>query len=348
MPLYSHSRLNSFEKCPLHYKYRYLDRIPSEVENVEAFTGKRVHEVLEEYFRAAGSVGTPAAVQEAMSRFDRLWEENWSDRVRVVKSGFVPDDYRRLGRACLENFFRLGAEARGGKTVGIEERITVQLDPAGKYRMQGYIDRLVLADDGIHEIHDFKTGKRLPSQNDFARDRQLAIYHLGLQERLGKDTPVRLVWHYLYFGKSVTSSRTPEELTGLRRDLIGRIRTIESATEFPPHVTPLCRWCEYETICPARRKPVSSRRPGEIRARVEEGARLVDGYVAEMGQGEVGEKRPEPHREKIKEALLAFSRREGMEAIVGKTHVARVRKRPQGDREIQIVPLSGGQLRFFD
>ena len=27
MPLYSHSRLSTYEKCPLQYRYRYLDKI---------------------------------------------------------------------------------------------------------------------------------------------------------------------------------------------------------------------------------------------------------------------------------------------------------------------------------
>lgn len=39
MPIYSHSRLGSFENCRLSYKYRYIDRIRKEGEGVEAFLG---------------------------------------------------------------------------------------------------------------------------------------------------------------------------------------------------------------------------------------------------------------------------------------------------------------------
>ena len=41
MPVYSNSRLSAFEKCPLQYKYRYIDRIRTGTEGIEAFLAKR-------------------------------------------------------------------------------------------------------------------------------------------------------------------------------------------------------------------------------------------------------------------------------------------------------------------
>ena len=48
--LYSHSRLASFENCPKQFEFRYIQKIPSETESIEAFVGKRVHEVLERLY----------------------------------------------------------------------------------------------------------------------------------------------------------------------------------------------------------------------------------------------------------------------------------------------------------
>ena len=50
-PIYSHSRLACFENCPKQFHYRYVLKIPSESESIEAFLGKRVHEVLERLHR---------------------------------------------------------------------------------------------------------------------------------------------------------------------------------------------------------------------------------------------------------------------------------------------------------
>jgi len=46
MPVYSHSRIGTFENCPRQYKLKYIDRIqlPEGKTGVEAFLGSRVHE----------------------------------------------------------------------------------------------------------------------------------------------------------------------------------------------------------------------------------------------------------------------------------------------------------------
>ena len=50
MKTYSHSRLSTFEQCPLKFKFQYIDKIEKAEESVEAFMGKRVHEVLEKLY----------------------------------------------------------------------------------------------------------------------------------------------------------------------------------------------------------------------------------------------------------------------------------------------------------
>ena len=60
MPTYSHSRLSTFEKCRLQYKYRYIDRIRRDVQGIEAFMGNRVHEALEKLYKDLMMERTPA------------------------------------------------------------------------------------------------------------------------------------------------------------------------------------------------------------------------------------------------------------------------------------------------
>ena len=44
---FSHSSLNCFETCPKQYHFRYVEKIRVDLEGIEAFMGKRVHEILE-------------------------------------------------------------------------------------------------------------------------------------------------------------------------------------------------------------------------------------------------------------------------------------------------------------
>ncbi|MEZ4291655.1 MAG: PD-(D/E)XK nuclease family protein [Myxococcota bacterium] len=47
-----------------------------------------------------------------------------------------------------------------GETLGSERRV-VFLDEDGRYKMQGIIDRISRARDGVIEVHDYKTGARV-------------------------------------------------------------------------------------------------------------------------------------------------------------------------------------------
>ena len=51
----------TFEDCPKRFEYRYVLKIPSETDGIEAFVGSRVHEVLEKLYIAVGRDADPGA-----------------------------------------------------------------------------------------------------------------------------------------------------------------------------------------------------------------------------------------------------------------------------------------------
>jgi putative RecB family exonuclease len=249
-PLYSHSRLSSFENCPKQFEFRYIQKIPSETESIEAYVGKRVHEILERLYLFVGRGQVPG-VEKVVDRYQKLWEETWdAERVRIVREGTPLSFYRELGEQCLRGYYLRHYPFDADETLGIEKRVIFALDDAGKYRMQGIIDRISRARDGVIEVHDYKTGARVPSQKMLDQDRQLALYQIGLAREYGEDQPFRLVWHYVAKNAIRSSTRSPEELTTLRTSTIARIDEIQAAEEYPPRKTPLCGWCEYKVHCP--------------------------------------------------------------------------------------------------
>ena len=281
-PLYSHSRLSSFENCPKQFEFRYVQKIPSETEGVEAFVGKRVHEILERLYLFVGRGQIPG-VEKVVDRYQKLWEETYdAERVRIVREGTPLSYYRQLGEDCLRGYYLRHYPFDEGETLGIEKRVVFPLDEAGQYRMQGIIDRISRAADGTIEIHDYKTGARVPSQRILDQDRQLALYQIGLS-RLYGEVPFRLVWHYVAKNRTCTSDRTPEALEALRHSTIERIDEIQAATEFPARKIALCNWCEYKDRCPLHASPetlarleeeATLRREAEARAAAEDKAQL--------------------------------------------------------------------------
>jgi RecB family exonuclease len=248
--LYSHSRLSSFENCRKQFEFRYIQKIPSETESIEAFVGKRVHEILERLYLFIGRGQIPG-VEKVVDRYQKLWDETYdADRVRIIREGTPLSFYRNLGESCLRGYYLRHYPFDDSETLGIEKRVVFPLDDAGEYKMQGIIDRISRAHDGVIEVHDYKTGARVPSQKMLDQDRQLALYQIGLTRQFGEDQPFRLVWHYVAKNQIRVSTRTPEQLTKLRETTIGRIDEIQSATEFPAKKISLCPWCEYKNRCP--------------------------------------------------------------------------------------------------
>lgn len=250
--VYSHSRLSSFENCPKQFQLRYVLKVPSETESIEAFLGKRVHEVLERlYLVAREGKGLPS-IAKVVKRFHALWDEHFDAvRISIARSESDAAFYRETGERCLRSHYRRHYPFDSDETLGVEQRVAFPLDADGRYRMQGVIDRVARARDGALEIHDYKTGARVPAQRYLDADRQLALYEIGLRRRYEHAGAVRLVWHYLQAGVTRISTRSADQLGALRARTITLIDRMEAETAFAPKPGPLCQWCEYRGICPA-------------------------------------------------------------------------------------------------
>src|SRR5258708_274374 len=210
--MYSNSRIETFEKCPRKYKFRYVDNIKVDSEGIEAFVGKRVHESLEKLYRDL-KLDKFNSLEDLLAFYESIWEKNWHGKVTVVREGFTPANYFATGQRCITDYYKRYTPFNQGKTVGLEERIELKLHDGDKlYSVQGYIDRLTwLPQEETYEIHDYKTSSSLPTQEDADQDRQLALYQLGISQRWPDAKKVRLVWHYLAFDKQLVSTRSPSD-----------------------------------------------------------------------------------------------------------------------------------------
>ncbi len=344
MPLYSHSRLSSYEKCPLQYRYRYIDRIKRDTQSIEAFMGNRVHDVLEKLYRDLLMSRRPS-LDELLAVYRRVWRDHWSEKITIVKKEYSADHYRQVGERCLVGYYRRYEPFDGGQTLGLEDRVELSLDPSGRYQLQGYIDRLARAGDGVYEIHDYKTGAgSLPSESDLRRDRQLTLYQMAVERRFPDARDIRLVWHYLVFDQELRSARTPDEVETHRRQTIGLIDTIEETRTFPPRESALCRWCEYRDICPVQKHLVKIEKLEPNPYLNDDGVRLVDRLVGLLrSRASV-----DTEIARVEEAIHAYAERERATVLRGTGHTARVQAGPPGERRVALALLEPEQIRLFE
>ncbi|MGD9346871.1 MAG: PD-(D/E)XK nuclease family protein [Candidatus Aminicenantes bacterium] len=319
MATFSHSRLSSFETCPLRYKFAYIDKVKVEAEDtIETFLGSRVHEALEKLYRNI-QFERLLSVDEVLAFYNREWEKNWKATIIIVNKDYTQENYRKMGERYLKDYYKRHTPFNTGKILGLETTDTLPLDKEGMYSFYIRIDRLMDMGDGVYEVHDYKTNMSLPRQKDLDKDRQLAMYSLWVQEQFKDFKKVRLVWHFLAFDKEMESYRTEKQLDDLRKDVLDEIHKIEAAEEFPAHVTRLCQWCLYRGICPEWKHQVVLEDKTENEYLNDPGVKLVDEYVKIKREIDSQKKEADSKLEKLKEALIVFCERENVSVVFGST-----------------------------
>ena len=319
MPIYSDSRLSLYEDCPFKYKLRYHDNIKRDIEGVEGFLGSRVHETLKKCYDDLRLTRTNS-LSDLLAYYNKIWQENWNDSIIIVKQDLTAEHYRTLGEKLIETYYNRYAPFDQDITIGTEIGLSFPLDD-GKYRMRGSIDRLARTQDGIYEIHDYKTSIHLPGQQDVDNDRQLGLYHIGVQKIWLDIENIRLIWHYIAFDEELVSYRTPEAISKLIQNTKGLIDEIEAAQDFPPRESALCDWCEYGDLCPMRRHLYAVEALPVNEYLNEPGVALVNKYVALKDEA----KKIDEETEKVREAILEYARKEGVEVIKGSDRKVRVK-----------------------
>lgn len=250
--VFSPSSLNTFDKCPKQYWFRYIAKLPAESEGIEAFVGKLVHKVLERMYQHIQRHRKPPSLPQVVRRFHEEFDAQYNPRrVRIVREERDAASYRKDGAASLENYYRRFYPFDADQTLALEQRVQFPLDGAGEYKVRGFIDRVARAQDGVLEIQDFKTGNFIPGQAALDRDRQLGLYEIGLRQLQNESGPVRLVWHYTLRNTTRRSERTPQAREELRAKTIADIDRIRLESNWETRPTRLCDWCEYREQCPA-------------------------------------------------------------------------------------------------
>ena len=325
MPVYSHSKLGTYENCPRKYKLQYIDRIelPEAGEGIEAFLGSRVHEALEKLHTEL-ILSKINSLEDLLDFYQAEWDRNWHENVRIVKKGYTKENYYNAGREAITSYYRRHHPFNQSKTLGTEMPLAFKI---ADYVIRGFIDRLGYCGNGVYEIHDYKTSGFLPSQDKLDADRQLALYQIGIKGQFPDAKDVRLVWHYLLFDKELTSKRTDVQLEDLEKDIVNLIRTIENDTVFEPNESGLCDWCEYPEHCPAKKHglAVQNLPPNEYLS--EEGVSLVNKFASIKGRmKDLKEQEAllEAELDLIKEAAVQYARKNGITNILGSDFILKV------------------------
>jgi DNA helicase-2/ATP-dependent DNA helicase PcrA len=238
----SYSQIETFKVCPLHYKLKYIYKVPTPPSSAQSF-GISIHSALKDFYI---SIKQGKKANEKL--LINLLEDNW------VREGFSSKSHegRSFGKAkeFLCEYFEKEYDKKRIPLL-LEQPFTIPLGV--ELKIGGKIDRVdELAGGGI-EIIDYKTGANVPTQREVDHDMQLTFYALAattMKEKPFGRMPkeVKLTLYYFDGHKKISTTRTKSDLEKAKEEIF-KIRDEIEKSDFTCSGGMLCRNCEYRLLC---------------------------------------------------------------------------------------------------
>ncbi|MDD5464338.1 MAG: PD-(D/E)XK nuclease family protein [Candidatus Moranbacteria bacterium] len=240
----SYSALESFQNCSLKYKFQNIDKI-KEPKSKEAVFGTLIHATMK--FIHNPTLLAPK-MEDALDFFSKNWNSDVFEDELEERSAFS------MGVAMIQQYYKKNVIS-DYNIIDLESRFAIEItDPknGANHIISGIIDRIDKTEDG-YEIIDYKTTKKMPSQDKVDNDLQLSVYLNAFLARYPKEAAnldkITVSLYYLKHGVKLSSQRSLEQLNNANQLFLDVICEIEKGV-FVPNVTPLCDWCGFQKICP--------------------------------------------------------------------------------------------------
>lgn len=239
------SGLILYTGCPRHYRFVYVDRLPTRP-SPSARIGREIHRQIEELSRpSALAVGSPMRQKTPDEEESRTDEDRLED---IVEEFHGHAWATPSGRGGIEDLIAKFRESVYGRRPATYAEMPFRLSlRAGN--LHGRIDRLDSLPDGRWEIVDFKSSASSTRVESIYR-RQLALYALAVRELWR--VPVARISAHLFFlrdGKDLALTFDDAELDLVREESEAALVAIAEG-KFPAATNAsLCNGCSYNHLC---------------------------------------------------------------------------------------------------
>ena len=264
MARYSVSQIQVYLQCPLKYRYRYIDKIPTPefVETTDTLLWTLVHESLQNLynniniFKVLSKEDFISSYYELRNKKEKETAQNWWE-ILNHHSDLTIDDFKRRWETYLSRYYDKHSPFKDLQVISTEKQISFQLDEWINFLW--FIDRLDKVWDTFI-INDYKTNKNLPTEEKDQYIEQLTLYWLWIQQKYAKYFKnLKAKLYFLHFDIEDERNITQEKLDEIKNKYLNIIREIEqnkvqyamwNKKTFESKQSPLCAWCDYQSICP--------------------------------------------------------------------------------------------------
>ena len=234
----SYSAYDTYKKCPLKYKFSYIDKI-SAPKRPELFFGGLIHSVVQYALKKD-------PLMPSYEELIKFYEENWESS--LYKDKDQEKQYFDFGKNMIFHFH--GTHKPGLRDIiATEKYFAIPLSE--KHQLSGVIDRVDKLPIGAIEIIDYKTNKSLPTQQDIDNDFQMNFYQLAVKSLWPEIDKVKLTFYFLKPNVQMSTTRDDYAIDMAKKEIIATADTITSQKDFCATPNRFCDWCDFQNRCPA-------------------------------------------------------------------------------------------------
>ncbi len=245
----SPSGIDTLESCPQKYLFGRAWGLRGGPAAAISF-GSVMHNTIK-YFIGELAKGRVLPFEEVEKKFELEWTS------AGFEDEYQEQEYKKDGLAQLRAFH---AATLAAPPEVIAQEKAFELPMENDVVLKGRMDQVNRIAPGEEEIVDYKTGK--PKDEDKAKkDLQLSVYALAAREVFDWN-PARLTFYNLQTNQSVSAVRDDKKLNKVRAEIQEAAADIR-AGKFPPKTGYWCKFCDYESICPAREQGAAAGVSGE-------------------------------------------------------------------------------------
>ncbi len=247
----SYSQIETFRTCPLHYKLKYIYKVPTPPSPSQSF-GTSMHLTLKDFYLAIKNKEKPSE-----KLIHEILEKDW------VREGYVDKKHEEKmmekGKAFLSNYLKTQFDKKRIPIV-TEQPFMIPITTADKkeyMKVGGKIDRVDILPDGKIEIIDYKTGANVPTQQAIDKDLQMTFYALAAskiaEQPFGKKPEdIKLTFYYFDNQAKISTTRTAKQLEEAVKEIFDFKKQIEKS-DFKCSGHIFCQNCEYSLFCRAEK-----------------------------------------------------------------------------------------------
>ncbi len=239
---FSYTQLDTFNLCPLKYKYQYILKLPTPYSSIVSF-GNSIHKTLQVFYQKFKK-------DPNLKEIDliNIYHKNW---IPLGYSSFLQQQKNKQeGEIILKNFFNL-YHKQNIKILDIEKPFKIKI--LSNIYLTGKIDRVDIINKDEIEIIDYKTGKK-PDKKKLINNPQLLLYALAANDKnLYNKKPEKINLTFYYLTKKIEKisfKKNLDEILKFKEKIIEQIKKINQS-DFKPKVGSHCDFCPFRLICDA-------------------------------------------------------------------------------------------------